>query len=324
MPAGPLYQPGVPIYETYASVLQSLNRVSTLEERVGDRSWMNGEGRADGLWGRTTGRYGTYDPVRSTGGATFDTTTWEAEIGVDFSVSESENGALVGSVTGRYVDADSDVQSVYGNGDIDVDGFGVGAALTWYGNEGTYVDLQARSTIYDADLASALIDEPLKDGSTGLGYAFSMEAGKKLGLGGPWSLSPQAQFNYSRIEYSAFADPFGADVSYDGKAAMIDRLGLGIDYDSASEAADPAKDRLHLFGIVNVYHNFRDSQRTLVSGTRLTQELGRTWAGVGLGGTYNIDGGRVAIFGQINANTGLDEFGDSYELDGRVGMRVKF
>lgn len=322
--AGPLYQPGVPIYETYASVLQSLNRVATLEERVGDRSWMNGEGRAEGLWGRMTGRYGTYDPVRSTGGATFDTTTWQAEIGVDFPVSESENGVLVGSVTGRYIDADSDVQSVHGNGDIDVDGFGMGAALTWYGNEGAYVDLQARSTIYDADLASALIDEPLKDGSTGLGYAFSAEAGKKVGLGGPWSMNPQAQFSYSRIGYSAFADPFGADISYDGKAAMIGRLGLAIDYDSASGVADPGKDRLHLFGIANVYHNIRDGQRTLVSGTRLTQEQGRTWAGVGLGGTYNIDEGRVAIFGQMNASTGLEGFGDSYELDGRVGMRVKF
>ena len=76
--------------------------------------------------------------------------------------------------------------------------------------------------------------------------------------------------------------------------------------------------------IANVYHNFRDSQRTLVSGTRLTQELGRTWAGVGLGGTYDIDEGRMAIFGQISASTGLEEVGDSYELDGRVGMRVKF
>ncbi|WP_245582011.1 autotransporter outer membrane beta-barrel domain-containing protein, partial [Phyllobacterium phragmitis] len=35
----PLYQPGVPIYEAYAQVLQELNGVGTLRQRVGNRYW---------------------------------------------------------------------------------------------------------------------------------------------------------------------------------------------------------------------------------------------------------------------------------------------
>src|SRR5690606_2789327 len=38
-PQGPLYQPGVPIYENYTQTLQTLNGLPTLQERVGNRRW---------------------------------------------------------------------------------------------------------------------------------------------------------------------------------------------------------------------------------------------------------------------------------------------
>jgi hypothetical protein len=38
-PAGPLYQPGVPLYENYAQVLLGMNELPTLQQRVGNRYW---------------------------------------------------------------------------------------------------------------------------------------------------------------------------------------------------------------------------------------------------------------------------------------------
>ena len=38
-PPGPLYQAGVPTYEAYPQALLALNGVSTLQQRVGNRSW---------------------------------------------------------------------------------------------------------------------------------------------------------------------------------------------------------------------------------------------------------------------------------------------
>lgn len=38
-PAGPLYQPGVPLYENYAQVLLGMNSLPTMQQRVGDRYW---------------------------------------------------------------------------------------------------------------------------------------------------------------------------------------------------------------------------------------------------------------------------------------------
>src|SRR3546814_18620426 len=45
-PVTPLYQPGVPLYESYANVLQSFNALGTLQQRVGNRSW-SGTGSVD-------------------------------------------------------------------------------------------------------------------------------------------------------------------------------------------------------------------------------------------------------------------------------------
>src|SRR5690606_36468699 len=66
-PTGPLYQAGAPIYEVYATALQSFNALETLQQRVGNRSWMAGvieTGAApeaidanSGVWGRVAGRH---------------------------------------------------------------------------------------------------------------------------------------------------------------------------------------------------------------------------------------------------------------------------
>src|SRR5690606_20821064 len=40
-PTAPIYQPGVPVYEAYGANLLSLNGLSTLRQRVGNRTWAN-------------------------------------------------------------------------------------------------------------------------------------------------------------------------------------------------------------------------------------------------------------------------------------------
>ncbi|WP_188822867.1 autotransporter outer membrane beta-barrel domain-containing protein [Brucella endophytica] len=79
-PPPPLYQPGVPVYEAYAQVLQELNDVGTLRQRVGSR-YRSGAGQASGgegqgaaasggeistdsyVWGRIEGAHGQRDPT---------------------------------------------------------------------------------------------------------------------------------------------------------------------------------------------------------------------------------------------------------------------
>ncbi|WP_416208071.1 autotransporter [Chelativorans sp. M5D2P16] len=50
----------------------------------------------------------------------------------------------------------------------------------------------------------------------------------------------------------------------------------------------------------------------------------RTWAGVGLGGSYNWSDDRYSLHGEAVARTSLAELGDSYSFGGTVGLRVKW
>ncbi|UXN63986.1 autotransporter outer membrane beta-barrel domain-containing protein [Phyllobacterium sp. A18/5-2] len=104
-PEGPIYQPGVPIYEAYGQVLQSLNGVSTLQQRGGNRYWAgagngalaqgDGSGMVEaaplpseggdiaidsrGIWGRIEGAHGKFEPRTSTTLSDYDADTWEVE-----------------------------------------------------------------------------------------------------------------------------------------------------------------------------------------------------------------------------------------------------
>ena len=109
------YSPSTPVYETLPQVLQGLNGVPTLQQRVGNRYW-NGAPQevfckdasknyrcavtaeqaatyADGkgapviddqaLWVRIEGSHGHYEPDTSTTGASFDQDLWKLQGGID-------------------------------------------------------------------------------------------------------------------------------------------------------------------------------------------------------------------------------------------------
>ena len=44
--------------------------------------------------------------------------------------------------------------------------------------------------------------------------------------------------------------------------------------------------------------------------------------GVGLGGSYNWDNDKYSVYAEVSANTSLENFGNSYTVNGTVGLRV--
>ncbi|PRD40363.1 autotransporter outer membrane beta-barrel domain-containing protein, partial [Phyllobacterium phragmitis] len=194
----PLYQPGVPIYEAYAQVLQELNGVGTLRQRVGNRYWggaanpmlEQGDGpgmevapdagatidTATNVWGRIEGAHGRFEPKYSTSATQYDIDTVKLQAGLDGQLYESEAGSLIGGLTVHYGHAKADVGAVHGSGSITVDGYGFGGTLTWYGESGLYLDGQAQVSWYDSDLGSHTAHRTLADGNDAFGYALSLEA----------------------------------------------------------------------------------------------------------------------------------------------------
>lgn len=325
----PLYQAGVPIYEVYPQMLQQLNAIGTLQQRVGDRYWETGSDPVaangpDGVWMRTEGMYGRVDPASSTSGATYDYDLWKAEGGVDGELYQSGKGLLIGGLTAHFGTITGDVGSIYGDGKIETMGQGVGATLTWYGADGFYADAQGQFTLYDTTLKSDLTNADLKGGNSGFGSTLSIEAGRRFASAGSWSITPQAQLIYSSIDFDDFHDAFGAPVSLDRGDSLNGRADIAFDRDESWQKADGKTVHAKLYGSANLYYEFLQGTAVDVAGLRFKTENDRLSAGVTLGGSYSWNDERTSVYGEATARSSLENVGSSYALSGTAGIRVKW
>jgi fibronectin-binding autotransporter adhesin len=331
-----LYQAGAPLYEAYAGVLQSFNQLGTLQQRLGNRSWtveaQGADGISDdvkaeagiGLWGRIEGTSGSYDPQSSTTGTTYDTSTWRLQTGADMLVSDSAAGQLIGGVAFQYGTVSADVSSVFGSGSIDTTGYGVSGSLTWYGAEGFYLDGQVQVVWYDSNLDSATAGQRLVDRNNGVGYALGVEAGKRIMLDPSWSLTPQAQLAWSSVDFDAFTDSFGASVAPGNSDSLLGRLGLSLDRQTQWQDRTGRAGHTNLYGIANLYYDFRDGSSVDLAGSTLSSRNEQLWGGLGIGGTINWADDKFSVFGEAVARTGLEDVGDSHVLTGSLGFRAKW
>ncbi|MGU3577048.1 autotransporter outer membrane beta-barrel domain-containing protein [Brucellaceae bacterium C25G] len=343
----PLYQGGVPTYEAYPQALLGLNGLSTLQQRVGNRMWAGKGNRviaqgADtitayapieetgvaiegtGIWGRIDGAHNKTNTRFSTSDTDYEQNVLKLQAGIDGLLNETENGKLIGGITIHYTHGKTNTKSVYGDGKISTNGYGFGGTLTWYDENGFYLDGQGQVTWYRSDLTSSLVTEALKDGSHGFGYALSAEAGKRFTINEGLSLTPQAQLIYSNVRFSDFTDVFDAEVSLDRGQSLQGRVGLAIDRENSWQNAAGMINRSKIYGIANLYYEFLNGTRVDVSGTSFASQQERFWGGVGIGGSYNWDNDQYSVFGEVNTKTSFKNFGDSYSVGGNVGFRVKW
>ncbi|MBY3413118.1 autotransporter outer membrane beta-barrel domain-containing protein [Rhizobium laguerreae] len=328
---GPIYAPGVPVYEAYTGVLQSLNQFGTLRQRTG--GWMldgdrsadqDGNTAATGIQTRIGGNRSYFEPESSTTGTDYEVSSWTLQAGVDGVLRESEAGALIGGINFHMNTASADISSRFGKGDIDTTGYGFDGTLTWYGKSGFYVDTQAAVTWYDSDLKSSTLQTSLADGNDGFGYGLSIEAGQRIALTSQWSLTPQAQLAYSSVRFDSFTDGYGADVSLDDGDSLTGRLGVSADFDSEWKDASGKTSRSTVYGIANLYYDFLDGSDVDVSGTSVVSENQAIWGGLGIGGSLSWSDERYAAHGEAFARTSLKDFGDSSAIGAQIGFSVRW
>ncbi len=329
-PVKPLYQAGAPLYEAYPQVLQELNRLPTLQQRVGNRYW-TGEKAQDtiidgnsSVWGRIEGAHNRLDLSRSTTGSSHATDIWTLQVGIDGQFYESEAGKLIGSIIGHYGKASSDVTSIYGWGTIDTDAYGAGGTLTWYGENGFYIDGQGQATWFDSNLFSDMAETSLVNGNKGFGYALSLETGKRSAVAPGWTLTPQAQLVYSSVDFDSFIDDFGARVSLRSGDSLTGRLGLSADYEERWLGHDGQTSRANVYVVANLYYDFLNGTKVNLAGLDLVNDNDRLWGGAGLGGAYSWAGGKYSLYGEGLLKTSLAHPDRSFGVSGTVGLRVSF
>lgn len=346
--SGPVINPGAPVYEGYAMTLQALNKLPTLQQRVGNRFWngavnsVAGQGadahgtplvsssEADalvdqrGIWGRVEGGHNRLEANRSATGMTQDVNTVLMQAGIDGMLTETETGQLLGGFTAQYGKARGDIASNHGDGKIDTQGWGLGATLTWYGENGLYLDMQTQAMWYDSDLNSGTAKQSLINGNKGFGYALSFETGKRIGLDASWSVTPQAQLVWSSVDFDTFNDAWGASVSNRSGDSLNARLGISADYRNAWRDTNGIIRRSNIYGIINLYQEFMGAARVDVAGVDFANDNDRTWGGMGAGGTYSWNDDAYALYGEGSLNTSLNNFADSYTIKGTIGFKMKW
>lgn len=310
----PLYQPGVPLYEVYPQMLSALIEAPTLHQRVGTRAWRNG------MWGRVEGSHDRIRPETVTR-TRHDADRWHLEAGVDAAFLNATDGTLVAGLVANYAQSDANVSSVFGGGEIETSAWGVGATLTWYGENGFYLDFQGRAHWFDSELASDTAGWEIDN--DGRGRALSVELGHRAGIGGGFALTPQMQLVHSHVDFDTFEDPFGAVVRRDQGSSFRGRFGLALDHNSAWTGASGAEHDLRGYAIANVHYEFLDEMRVSVTGTGFSTGEEPLWGSLGLGGEYGWNK-RISLFGEASAETTLNGFGDSQRLTARIGVRAAF
>ncbi|MGE7471205.1 autotransporter outer membrane beta-barrel domain-containing protein [Bosea sp. NPDC003192] len=322
----PIYQPGAPLYEAYGQVLQSLNQLQTLRQRVGERfddrpdASSPAAGRA--IWARIDGARSRVAPSFSSSGTGYKIDSLRLQAGVDGQMFTNGAGFLVGGLSLHHGKALAEVSSVFGHGRIASHGSGFGGSLTWYGASGFYADTQAQLSWFDSDLTSTTTGRRLAKGKAGLGYALGLELGQRFALAGGWSLTPQAQLSYARIDADSFVDPFGARVAAGGGDSLSGRLGLSADYRASWRNAVGQKADMAFYGIANLHYEFLGGITAVVADARLTSRQERLQGGLGLGAKYAWD--RYALYGEVEARTSLAHFADSNGITGRAGLRISW
>ncbi|GAB1582842.1 autotransporter-associated beta strand repeat-containing protein [Phyllobacterium phragmitis] len=337
----PQFQAGVPVYEAYAGILQSFNQLDSLQSRLGNRAWTIEAQGADGLseevapeqgaggqslgvWGNIEASRHRYRPEHSTSDTDYDAAVWKLEAGVDSQLFETEKGRLIGGASLHYGTIAADIFSPHGEGKIDATGYGIAGTLTWYGNDGLYLDGQAKLTWYDSDLSSTTANQSLASGNDGRGYALSIEAGKRIPLRPDWFFTPQAQLAWSRVDFDGFSDGFDADVTLSDGDSVLARMGLSVDHEREWQDSLGQTRRIHAYGLANLYYDFDNGTTIDVASTPFTTKNEPLWAGIGLGGSYNWNNDKFSLYGQAIAKTSINNFADSNIISGNIGLRVRW
>ncbi|MHC5306969.1 autotransporter outer membrane beta-barrel domain-containing protein, partial [Bartonella sp. LJL80] len=102
----PVYSAVVPMYEVYPQILQQLNKLGTLEQRIGNRTWIGtgsdrqtatiNEMEGRGFWMKVEGSTGHINSNVSKTRSNYDLDMIKTQIGLDFEVTESDAGKLIG------------------------------------------------------------------------------------------------------------------------------------------------------------------------------------------------------------------------------------
>lgn len=324
------------VYESAPAILLSgFADMPTLEQRVGQRQWggrdSDRKGPSEpsrGTWLRVTGERADFAPEHSSTGAFYESDGWGLQVGLDFDPIVRDKGLWVLGVTGQYGITNANVSNGRGLAGLSSEGYGLGATATWYGNNGTYVDLQGQVNWITSDFMTATTGDFASDLSS-TAYALSAEVGHRHILNENSALVPQAQLIWGQINGASSVDTLGNLAEFGRNNSLVGRIGLAYEYEYSEgwlfgdrAASSHQSHREKAYVIANVLHDFSAASTVVVDGTSLSASNNATWGEVGIGGsiTWN-DTTTLYTEGSYRQEFG-NSSNDAFSMS--VGLRIQW
>lgn len=302
-------------YQIAPLVLASaFTSLPTLQKRTAGRKT---HGNQQALWTRiSTDQLN----AQSASGLSFESAVSWYQGGVDYRWDGFTPGHWVFGVNVGYGTLTSRLSDTNRFGSLSASGLATGATATWFGERGTYVDLQSQAVWMQTSAASTDSGR-LKEDLPATAFASSLEIGQEVSFANRWKAIPQAQLKWGQVSASQFFDATGSRVDIGHNDSLIGRAGLAIRYDRQG-TGDELGISAHL--ISNILHEFKPESEVSIGGQPLNDEIDQTWAEVGFGADIKW-GNRFALFGELAYRQSLSgSASDNHGLSASGGVRYNW
>ncbi|MEM5503071.1 autotransporter outer membrane beta-barrel domain-containing protein [Ahrensia kielensis] len=323
------YSSQAALYEVYPHVLAQFNILPTMRQRISNRKLNTNSAEVMALenpteaWARLSASRVDMLFDNSSTGAEFDSNKTSFQVGIDTVLSENKIGKWVVGLTAQYGQLGSKIYSSFGNGTIDASSFGLGTTVTFFGNNGFYIDGQAQYNWFESELSSSTKGK-LSDDNNGSGYALSLETGAKIDIAENWSVTPQAQLTWAETYFERFRGFAGEIVSLDDSSSAKGRLGLSIDHRSLGTNRNGEATSNHFYAVANLYNVFTNDVVVDVSKSKLTSKANKWTGEIGIGGAHSWGDERFSVYGEASIASNLSHIGKNLNLSGTVGFQIPF
>ena len=246
-----------------ASAPGGVGQTAQAHSRVGSES--------EGVWLRFFGDKLESEDGGDGGQFTIDSRGFQA--GWDLFAPETASGDWVLGLMAQQGSTSGESTGVGGTGRIEAEGFGFGIAATWYGLNGTYLDMQSMFSSIETDYSSDT-GGTLASGSESTAGLASLEFGRRFGSGQALTVVPQAQISWSEADGGSFSTGGGIEVDLGSDTSLVGRLGMAVEM---------AMGNAVLRASGSYAREMSDAHDLVIDGTRIQGDFHETWMEVGLG-----------------------------------------
>ena len=268
-----------------AAVGAGLGMPATSRERgaaaAGQRAVDMASAPARSLWARFVADSLKTDATGTDGESEFSGSRFQ--IGADLLSGESAGGMWVAGLTVQYGSVSSEAKGSGGTGRHEASGSGVGAAWTWFGTGGLYVDAQAQFGSFEADYTADTVGV-IKKGVGGGTSLAAVEVGRRFAAGDGMMVVPSGRLGRSSVATDKFTSEDGIEIDLGTASTTEVRLGIAAEFAFESGGA-------RLSGSVS--RSLGDPDGVVIAGQTVERDVPDGWMELGFGGSYDIDEGKA-------------------------------